>query len=93
MDAEAKESYTKAELPAESKQNAELDSHGALHEAGGLHKPAEAENSSRAELEGDWTGWEAPVLADINLSQVEVLSDAIAQQSESPVQGRQPPRV
>jgi hypothetical protein len=90
---EAEDLSTKAELPVEGKHNTELDGRGALHEADGLHKPAEAENSSRAELESDWAGWEAPVLADIDLSQVEAPSDASAEQSENRIEGRQTPRV
>jgi hypothetical protein len=95
--AETDESFIKAELPAESKHNTELDLQGALHEAGGLQKPAEAENSSRAELEGDWTGWEAPVLAEIDLSpveapaatRVEAPSNVSMERPENHIEGRQ----
>jgi cytoskeletal protein RodZ len=95
--ADTDESFTKAELPAESKHNTELDLQGALHEAGSLQKPAEAENSSRAELEGDWTGWEAPVLAEIDLSpveapsgtRVEAPSNVSMERPENHIEGRQ----
>jgi hypothetical protein len=98
--AETDDSFTKAELPAESKHNTELDLQGALHEAGGLQKPTEAENSSRAELEGDWTGWEAPVLPEIDLSPVEAPSGSRVgasprtsmERPENQTEGRQTPR-
>jgi hypothetical protein len=58
--------YTKAELPGESKPYGELDEATAFQEADGFSKPPEADNSNiRAELESDWTGWEASASLEI----------------------------
>jgi hypothetical protein len=63
------EPYIKAELPGESKPYLELDQDTSFHEASGLGRPLEADHSSvRAELESDWTGWEAPALLEVELS-------------------------
>jgi hypothetical protein len=63
------EPYMKAELPGESKPYLELDQETRFHEASGLGRPLEADHSSvRAELESDWTGWEAPALLEVELS-------------------------
>jgi hypothetical protein len=53
--------YTKAELSGEPKPHVELDGTTGFHEAGSLGKVPEVDNlNTRAELESDWTGWEAP---------------------------------
>jgi hypothetical protein len=58
----------KAELPGESKPYLELNQDTSFHEASGLGRPLEADHSSvRAELESDWTGWEAPALLEVEL--------------------------
>jgi hypothetical protein len=63
------EPYMKAELPGESKPYLELDQDTSFYEASGLGRPLEADHSSvRAELESDWTGWEAPALLEVELS-------------------------
>lgn len=55
--------YRKAELPGEGIYYTEADGSVGLLEADGFHKPPEADAANtRAELESDWTGWEAPVL-------------------------------
>jgi LPXTG-motif cell wall-anchored protein len=63
------EPYMKAELPGESKPYSELDQNTSFYEASGLGRPFEADHSSvRAELESDWTGWEASALLEVDLS-------------------------
>jgi hypothetical protein len=53
--------YTKAELFGEPKPHVELHATTGFHEAGSLGKvPAVDNSNTRAELESDWTGWEAP---------------------------------
>lgn len=55
----------KAELPGDGKEpqlNEMNHDKNALHEAEGAGQPPEADAANvRAELEGDWHGWEAPV--------------------------------
>jgi hypothetical protein len=61
--------YTKPELPGDGVPHTELDETAALQEAGGPCKLPEADGANiRAELEGDWTGWEAPALLEVGLS-------------------------
>lgn len=61
--------YTKAELPGESKPYVELDEAAGYQEADGYGRPLEADSSNiRAELESDWTGWEAPALLEVDSS-------------------------
>jgi hypothetical protein len=63
------EPYMKAELPGESKPYLELDQDTSFYEASGLGRPLEADHSNvRAELESDWTGWEAPASLEVELS-------------------------
>jgi hypothetical protein len=58
----------KAELPGESKPYLELDQDTSYYEASGLGRPFEADHSNvRAELESDWTGWEASALLEVEL--------------------------
>lgn len=54
--------FEKAELPGEGVHR-ELDGDGVKYESGGLSKPHEVGDNVRAELEGDWTGWEAPAMS------------------------------
>ncbi|KAJ8109693.1 hypothetical protein OPT61_g7276 [Boeremia exigua] len=65
----ADEPFMKAELPGGSKPRVELDQDNEFHEASGVGRPLEADHSNvRAELESDWTGWEAPALLEVELS-------------------------
>lgn len=53
----------KAELPGEGREahTDELDNDRQIHEMTGVGKPAMLDHMNvRAELEGDWRGWEAP---------------------------------
>lgn len=65
---EKTDAFTKSELPGESKKQAEIAGEN-VYEAEQQQKPNEADNrNTRAELEGDWTGWEAPALLEVELS-------------------------
>lgn len=85
--------YAKAELPAESKSHTELNNDTSLYEASGLHKPAEAGDTVRAELESDWTGWEAPALLEVELSRAKHVPGASAEQLSNEAETRQAPRT
>jgi hypothetical protein len=77
--------YTKAELPGESKPHVELDEAAGYQEADGSGRPLEADNSNvRAELESDWTGWEAPALLEVELSREapDLLREEVGQEDE-----------
>jgi hypothetical protein len=59
----------KAELPGQGKKHVELADEAGVHETEGGDKPKEvAEMRAPAELESDWTGWEAPALLEVELS-------------------------
>ena len=65
---EKTDAFTKSELPGKSKKQAEIAGEN-VYEAEQQQKPNEADNrNTRAELEGDWTGWEAPALLEVELS-------------------------
>lgn len=57
----------KVYLSGEGKRHAELPDEACLHESEAQDKPKEdAEQRAPAELDSDWTGWEAPALLDID---------------------------
>lgn len=57
----------KAELPGEGVHR-ELGQEYAVYEKGTSDRPPEMANTERAELETDWTGWEAPAVVEVELS-------------------------
>lgn len=57
----------KPELPGEGIHR-EMHGEAAVVEAGGDSRPGEVGDTIRAELETDWTGWEAPALLEVELS-------------------------
>jgi hypothetical protein len=66
---ETDNAFVKAELPGVGLPRPEKDGTEGLQEADTVSKPPEADASNVvAELETDWTGWEAPALLEIELS-------------------------
>lgn len=63
------DAYAKAELPGEGRPRMEKDGTAGIQEVDAVSKPPEVDASNGvAELETDWTGWEAPALLEVDLS-------------------------